>query len=73
MTPSPTADPRLARLATTIRARRKELGLTQTQLAELAGTSQRFVHTVENAKGTVRLDKVLDLLAVLGLELSVDR
>jgi y4mF family transcriptional regulator len=73
MTPNPTADPRLARLATTIRARRKELGLTQTQLAELAGTSQRFVHTVENAKGTVRLDKVLDLLAVLGLELSVDR
>jgi serine/threonine-protein kinase HipA len=28
------------------------------------------VHTLENANGTVRLDKVLDVLAVLGLALS---
>ncbi len=65
-------DTRLKRLAAEVRARRKTLGLTQTELAELAGTSARFVHTLENAKGTVRLDKVLDVLSVIGLELHVD-
>ena len=68
---SDTSDPRLAELATRVRTRRKALGLTQTALAELAGTSMRFVHTLENAKGTVRVDKVLDVLAVLGLDLQV--
>lgn len=68
---SDTSDPRLAELATRVRTRRKALGLTQTALADLAGTSMRFVHTLENAKGTVRLDKVLDVLAVLGLDLQV--
>jgi y4mF family transcriptional regulator len=66
-------DTRLARLAAEVRARRKTLGLTQTELADLAGTSVRFVHTLENAKGTVRLDKVLDVLSVVGLELHVGR
>jgi HTH-type transcriptional regulator / antitoxin HipB len=70
--PSPEArDTRLERVAAEVRARRKTLGLTQTELAELAGTSARFVHTLENAKGTVRLDKVLDVLSVIGLELHV--
>jgi y4mF family transcriptional regulator len=66
-----TADHRLAPLASTVRVRRKALHLTQTELAELAGTSMRFVHTLENAKATVRLDKVLDVLTVLGLGLHV--
>ena len=43
------------------------------ELAELAGCSTRFVHMVEAGKATVRLDKVLDLLEVLGLELRVVR
>ena len=65
-------DPRLGRLASTVRARRKALRLTQTELAELAGTSARFVHTLEHGKGTVRLDKVLAVLSVLGLELRIE-
>jgi y4mF family transcriptional regulator len=48
-----------------------ELGLRQADLAELAGCSQRFVHTVEQGKATLRLDKLLDVLEVLGLGLSV--
>jgi y4mF family transcriptional regulator len=63
-------DERLATLAATVRSRRRSLGLTQTDLGELAGTSLRFVHTLEHAKGSVRLDKVLDVLDVLGLELQ---
>lgn len=51
--------------------RREELGLRQAELADLAGCSQRFVHTVEHGKASLRLDKVLDVLEVLGLALEV--
>jgi y4mF family transcriptional regulator len=61
----------MAWLAGRVRARRRALGLSQTELGELAGTSLRFVHTLENGKGSVRLDKVLDVLDVLGLELRL--
>ena len=55
------------RLAEAARARRSALGLKQVELAELARCSTRFVHMVEAGKPTVRFDKLLDLLAVLGL------
>lgn len=58
-------------LADAVRQRRVELGLRQSDLAELAGCSQRFVHTVEQGKPTLRLDKILDVLEVLGLGLAV--
>ncbi len=56
-------------LAHDVRARRRELGLTQQDLAELSGTSVRFVRDLEHGKPTVRLDKLGDVLAALGLEL----
>lgn len=62
---------RVERLAEEVRRRRRELGLRQAELAELAGCSQRFVHTVEHGKTSVRLDKVLDVLEVLGLGLAL--
>lgn len=58
-------------LGDAVRRRRHELGLRQTELADLAGCSQRFVHTVERGKPSLQLDKVLDLLEVLGLDLLV--
>ncbi|MDT8340242.1 MAG: helix-turn-helix transcriptional regulator [Longimicrobiales bacterium] len=61
----------LDHLALAVRRRRVELGLRQADLAELAGCSQRFVHTVEQGKPTLRLDKLLDVLEVLGLGLAV--
>lgn len=67
---SPVPD-RTAALAEAVRSRRLELNLTQAEVADLAGCSQRFVHTVEQGKPTLRLDKLLDLLEVLGLGLSV--
>jgi transcriptional regulator with XRE-family HTH domain len=45
--------------------------LLQADLADLAGTSQRFVHSVEAGKPTVQLDKLLALLGVVGLGLAV--
>lgn len=62
---------RAAALGAAVRARRRRLGLRQEELADLAGCSERFVHTLETGKQTVRLDKVLDVLAVLGLDLAV--
>lgn len=62
---------RVKSLGEAVRQRRHELGLRQTELADLAGCSQRFVHTVEHGKPSLRLDKVLDLLEVLGLALLV--
>jgi len=55
-----------------VRRRRLELGLHQDELAALAGVSTRFVHTLERSKPTVRLDKVLAVLAQLGLDLVLE-
>jgi HTH-type transcriptional regulator / antitoxin HipB len=55
-----------------VRRRRLELGLRQDELAALAGVSPRFVHTVEQSKPTVRLDKVLAVLRQLGLDLVLE-
>ena len=52
-----------------MRERREKLGLRQSELADLSGCSQRFIHTVEHGKSSLRLDKVLDVLEVLGLDL----
>lgn len=62
---------RIAALAALARARRERLKLRQEEVADLAGCSERFVHSLENGKSTVRLDKVLDVLEVLGLALRV--
>jgi HTH-type transcriptional regulator / antitoxin HipB len=55
-----------------IRHRRLELGLRQDELAALAGVSTRFVHTLEQGKPTLQLDKVLAVLGQLGLDLVLD-
>ena len=60
-------------LGRAVRARREALGLKQVELAELARCSTRFAHMVEAGKPTVRFDKLLDLLAVLGLGLQLAR
>jgi len=56
-------------LATAVRQRRKALDVTQIELARLAGCGPVFVYDLESAKTTLRLDKLLDVLEVLGLEL----
>ena len=58
-------------LAVEARARRGALRLSQRELAELAGVSERFVRFVEQGKRTVQLDSLLALLDTLGLELQV--
>ena len=66
-------DGQLATISRQVRERRKALSLTQDDLADLAGCSPRFVRALEAGKATVRVDKLLDVLDVLGLELSATR
>lgn len=54
-----------------VRSRRRELGLGQRDLADLAGVSERFVRAVEAGKETVQLDRLRALLDALGLELRI--
>lgn len=56
-----------------VRARRRQLGLTQQQVADLAGIAERTVIAVERGTGGVSLHNVLRVLDVLGLGLSVAR
>lgn len=56
-------------LGSDIRARRRALGLNQRELAELSGTSERFIRDLEHGKASVRLDKAMAVLATLGLDL----
>ncbi|MCW5591360.1 MAG: helix-turn-helix transcriptional regulator [Burkholderiales bacterium] len=58
----------IAGIGRQIRARRKALRLTQVELGLLAGCGKRFVVDLEAGKPTVRLDKLVDVAAVLGLE-----
>lgn len=55
-----------------VRSRRMDLGLRQDELAALAGVSVRFVHTLEQGKPTLRLDKMLAVLGQLGLDLVLE-
>jgi y4mF family transcriptional regulator len=60
-------------IAKAVRNERKARNLTQQELGELAGAGLNFVSQLERGKETVRLDKLLDVLKVLGLELVVSR
>lgn len=60
-------------LGATIRKERKSRSLSQQELGDLAGTGLNFVSQIERGKETVRFDKLLALLRVLGLELIVSR
>jgi y4mF family transcriptional regulator len=54
-----------------LRERRKLLKLKQTDLAGIGNTGNRFIVDLENGKPTVQLQKVLDVLDLLGLEVIV--
>ncbi|MCQ4321801.1 transcriptional regulator [Pseudomonas indoloxydans] len=53
-------------LGAALRAARKQLGLTQSDLALAAGVGVRFVVDLEAGKPTVRLEQVLRVIDALG-------
>lgn len=54
-----------------VRSRRKARGMTQSELAALAGVGLRFVVNLERGKRTVRMDTVNAVLRVFGKALGV--
>jgi len=53
-------------LGAAIRKARKQLGLTQSQLAMAAGAGVRFIGDLENGKPTVELGRALTVIQALG-------
>ena len=56
-------------LATYVKAKRKEFGLTQEELSLKSGVGLRFVRELEQGKTTLRVDKVNQVLCLFGAEL----
>ncbi len=59
-------------LGSDVRHRRVVLGLRQRDVADLSGTSERFVRDLEHGKATARLDKVSAVLDALGMALRAE-
>ena len=57
------------KLATTVKALRKQYGLTQDDLALKSGVGLCFVRNLEQGKQTLRMDKVNQLLDLFNYEL----
>ena len=58
-------------LGAAIRARRRELKVTQKDLALTCGTGLRFISDLENGKPTCQIGKILQVLQALGLKLRI--
>lgn len=58
-------------LANTIKEHRKAAGLTQLQLAELAGVGKTSVFDIEKGKETVQLDTLRKILTVLNIKIQL--
>lgn len=54
-----------------VRAQRQASGLRQVDLAGIGNTGNRLIVDIEKGKPTVQLQKVIDVLDLLGLELVV--
>lgn len=63
----------LAELGETIRLRRKELHMTQRDLAEKAGIDYQTVSTLENGYKGPRWDTLMMVTDVLEMDVKVER
>ena len=61
----------IKQLGHALRAARKQLGLTQPQLALAAGVGVRFIVDLEAGKTTLRLENVLRVIDALGGKLEL--
>ncbi len=70
--PAPATSTWTAVLSNAVRQRRKALNLSQGDLAQLSGCGTAFLYGLENGKASLRLDKVIDVLTVLGLRMTLE-
>ncbi|HQS25032.1 MAG: transcriptional regulator [Sphingobacteriia bacterium 24-36-13] len=59
-------------LSTFLKEQRKHNNLTQEDLAAKSGVGLRLVREIEQGKVTMRMDKVNQILALFGAELTVN-
>ncbi len=74
--PSHLSYPKGGSLSAFVKAKRREQGWTQVQLADYAGVGLRFVRELEQGKPSLRLDKVnqvLDLFSACMGPVPIDR
>ena len=62
----------LKSIGNTIKIRRKELGITQPTLAELANVSKNTIYKLERGDNNPSIKVLNQLLDVLGMELSIN-
>lgn len=61
-----------AQLGETIKRRRKELGITQPHLAELADISTNTLYKLERGQSNPSLEVLNKLVEVLGMEIKLE-
>lgn len=60
----------VADLGALVRQRRKTMGLTQQQFADLTGVGRRFIIELENGKPTLEFGRVLKVCQAIGIDLT---
>ena len=58
-------------LGSAVRERRRQLKVTQKELAMTCGSGLRFIVDLEKGKPTCRIGKVIQILQALGLEIII--
>jgi len=58
-------------LATVIKKHRKAAGLSQLQLAEMAGIGKTVVFDIEKGKETIQLDTLRKIMTVLNIKVQL--
>lgn len=58
-------------LGARLRARRKELDLSQSDVADVIGVNRRVLGQLENGKGTVQLQIALAAAQAIGLDIQL--
>lgn len=59
-------------LGQAIRMRRKELHYTQAYISEFTGLSVTFISDLERGKPTAEIGKTIQLINILGMDLSIN-
>lgn len=60
----------MTQLAKYVKEMRKRFGITQVDLSQKSGVGLRFVRELEQGKTALRLDKVNQVLALFGAEMT---
>lgn len=57
-------------IITLVKSKRKQLGLTQKDLAERAGVGLRFIRDLEQGKESLQINKVNEVLVLFGYKVG---